>query len=331
MVWESSSCWDHKAGPCEWDDINFHLVDSADKQHRSWERGRTVDDDAVSGLWAFCQSKHSELKAKAETSQRAACAAIRQEFSKSGINTAELLEEGHVFSRHFRAEEASRDSPTGLQVLVAAAGQVEACHSGSTSSVSQHQSTRDTQAQQQLGARNEGLITGQVLGSMPYDLPHSSSETDLGVPFQWDIPSAIPTTTAATARSSDQLVQEITNLSFSTLDPYTGLGGDSAQTTHVRGPDSGFASNSGIRNDSVAIGQAQTLGLQQNGNGQVAQHPWRMYADSGSVQGRVAHNAPSSGITRPSLNQPGGFRESCADVINWDQWTESMFEDFGAR
>jgi hypothetical protein len=69
------------------------------------------------------------------------------------------------------ADEASQNSPAGLQMLAeAAANRVESSHRGSTSGVIQDQSTRDTQAQQaqqQLVAQNEGLTTGQLRASDP--------------------------------------------------------------------------------------------------------------------------------------------------------------------
>lgn len=78
---------------------------------------------------------------------------------------------------NFRAEEASQNSPTGLHALVAAADQVEAQKSGSGSGNPQHGSERDTQAQQQLGAQNEGLIAGQVLGLASYETGSNPAAT----------------------------------------------------------------------------------------------------------------------------------------------------------
>lgn len=113
-----------------------------------------VDDDAVSLLWAFCKVEHSEFQDKAEALQRVACAAIRLEFSKHDIDPAELLEEGHVFTRHFK--------PAGLEVLAAAADHVRLSRPGSASGVTQDRSTQATQAQPQLRAMNKGTNTGQV-------------------------------------------------------------------------------------------------------------------------------------------------------------------------
>jgi hypothetical protein len=178
------------------------------KEPLRWEHG--LNEDVVGWLWDFCKAKRNHLLVRAEELHPLACDIVRQGFAPD--DSAELFVQGHIFSRHF----------SGLQTLVAAADQVESRDLGSTSGVSQHQLARDTQAQQQRGARNEGLIAGQVLGSMPYCLPDLSSETDPDVLAQFDVPSATPTATVAIARSSGQLDQQTTNASFSALDPYTG-------------------------------------------------------------------------------------------------------------
>jgi hypothetical protein len=112
------------------------------------------DHDAVSWLWAFCTAKHTEVKDKAAALQRVACAAIRLEFSKHDINPAELLEEGHVFTRHFK--------PAGLEMLAVAADHVRLSRPGSASGVGQDRSTRDTQSQPRLDARSKVTNTGHV-------------------------------------------------------------------------------------------------------------------------------------------------------------------------
>jgi hypothetical protein len=115
-----------------------------------------------------------------------ACAVIHQGFSEDGVEPAELLEEGHVFSRHFKAEEAPRGSPAGLQMLADAADRMAPSRRGSTPGVAQDKSTRDTQARQaqqaqqaqkQLTARNEGPVPGQMLQSTLCDLPQSFNGT----------------------------------------------------------------------------------------------------------------------------------------------------------
>jgi hypothetical protein len=116
-----------------------------------------------------------------------ACAVIRQGFSEYGIEPAELLEEGHVFTRHFRPEEASRVSPVGLQALVAAANQVESFRPGFPSAVTRHHLARDMQAQQQVGAHNESQVAGQVPGLVPYEMntdPASNDRQDMRSPWQ---------------------------------------------------------------------------------------------------------------------------------------------------
>lgn len=236
----------------------------------SWERGRILDNDAVSCLWRFCESKHSQLKVKAKALQRVACATIRQGFSEYDIDPAELFEEGHVFSRHFRAVEASQDSSAGLQALVAAADQVQ--------------------------ANNPGLDA---------DLPQYHPEGEM--------------------RSQQQL-------SGATLDM-------AAMNQHVStakgvascGSDSGFASGSGAYGDSVAIDRAQASALPQTGSGQIAQHPWQRYTDPCWMQGTVAQNEPCSGSLYPPFDQTGEFGESSADIVNWEQWIPTIFDDCGAR
>lgn len=186
----------------------------------SWERGRTLDDDAVSWLWASCVSKHIQLEAKAKALQLVACEVIRQGFLEYDIESAELLEDGHVFSRHFRAEKASRDSSTGMQALIDAAARVEMCCQGSTTRVAQYHSTQDTQARQQLGAPDEGLSTGQVHGFESYGLPQTQSDKDHGVPSRSDKSLATPAAAAVVARSSVQSGRQQTDPSGSTFDPY---------------------------------------------------------------------------------------------------------------
>lgn len=133
----------------------------------SWERGRILDNNAVSWLWASCVSENSKFEDKAKALQRVACAFIRQGFEEYGIELDELVEEGHVFTRHFKAEAAPRNSPAGLEVLAAAIDQVESSRPESGPNVGHNQSTRDTQAHRQTRARDEGLIAGQETGLPP--------------------------------------------------------------------------------------------------------------------------------------------------------------------
>lgn len=166
----------------------------------SWERGRILDDNAVSWLWASCVSEDSQFEDKAKDLQRVACAVIRQGFLEYGIESAELLEEGHVFTRHFKAEAAPRNSPAGLEVLAAAIDQVESSRPESGPNVGQDQSTRDTQAQRQLRARDEGLIAGQVLGLPPTE-PRPAPPVTFGqqAPWQMHTNGSSPATPGAPA------------------------------------------------------------------------------------------------------------------------------------
>ncbi|GAB7336569.1 hypothetical protein MBLNU13_g09838t1 [Cladosporium sp. NU13] len=152
----------------------------------AWERGRILDDDAVSWLWASCVHKHSQLKYKAEVLQRVACAVIRQGFLEYGIELDELSEAGHVFTRHFKAEAASRNSPAGLQVLAAAANQVESSRPESGPNVDHNQSTLDTQAQRQIRARDEGPIAGQVARLPPAEARQTPPGTS-GQQASWQV------------------------------------------------------------------------------------------------------------------------------------------------
>jgi len=116
----------------------------------SWERGRILDNEAVSWLWGFCETKHNQLKVRAEALQRVACETIRQGFLEYGIDSSELFEEGHVFSRHFRAGKASQNSAVGLRALIAAADQVQANTPGIAGETLQGHSVGEMPSQQQL-------------------------------------------------------------------------------------------------------------------------------------------------------------------------------------
>jgi hypothetical protein len=105
--------------------------------------------------------------------------------------------------------------------------------------------------------------------------------------------------------------------SFSTLTPYIGLGGDHAEPTCARGPSSGLASDSG---------------LQEIGNGQVAQRPWRTYADSSWAQGTLVPHAPIDGVLNPYLGQLGQVgmaseNSTAGPETIWDDATWSWFTE----
>jgi hypothetical protein len=119
--------------------------------------------------------------------------------------------------------EVIRGASAGPHASVAAADQVEAQGPGSTSGDPRHGLARDTQARPHPGVRNKGLNAGQVLGSLPCDMPNFSNGTGHDVPSQSGVPLATPAPTATAARSYRLSDQQITNPSFSSLNPYTEL------------------------------------------------------------------------------------------------------------
>lgn len=142
------------------------------------------------------------------------------------------------------------------------------------------------------------------LGTGSDTLRHLSSGTGNDSTPQLDAPAATSATVATAVNTSGQSNQQMALPSLSTLDPYTGLGGDLAATTCIRGPNSGFAPNSGVYRDGAAIDEAQTSALRQTGDGQVAQYPWRTYTDSSCAQRTVslAHNEAVNSAPVGSLN-----------------------------
>lgn len=87
---------------------------------RRWEH--TLDEQAVGWLYEFCNSKRNYLLERAEALQPAACNAICRGFTQA--ESVELVAQGHIFSRHFRAD-SPQNPPTGLQALVAAADRIQ--------------------------------------------------------------------------------------------------------------------------------------------------------------------------------------------------------------
>lgn len=143
-------------------------------------------------------------------------------------------------------------------------------------------------------------MCAEILPHLPNAVGHETTSLS-------NASGATPAATATAANFSGQSTRQMTLPGFSTLNPYTGLGGGHAETTRVRGPNSGFALDSGVHDDSAAIGQtqSQTPGLQEIRNGQIAQHPWRTYADSSCVQRTVARHAPIDSVLTPHIDQLG--------------------------
>jgi hypothetical protein len=135
-----------------------------------WEHG--LNQDVVAWLWDFCKAKRNYLLERAKELQPLACDVVRQGFTHA--ESAELFAQGHVLSRHFRAD-LRRNSPNGLETLAAAIDQVQAQEPGFISGFAQRQSERNTQARQrQNAARDANFIAGQ--------LPRRSLN-ELGIPL----------------------------------------------------------------------------------------------------------------------------------------------------
>jgi hypothetical protein len=221
-----------------------------------------------------------------------ACDIVRQGFTQA--ESAELLEQGHIFSKHFRVD-SPRNSP--------AADQVQANVSGIAGDIPHHQLAEEMRSKQQLPDATVGMTAiNQQFRQQPM-LPHWQSTTE----------SSWPRGTAA-------------QTAHPTLPPESSIPNNSTdEQAASRGPDLGSVPSLTVYDDSATIEALRGSALQQIGNEQ-NERSSRPFVDSGWVQETIAQHTPfESALTLPLDELGHDGITTVSNPVDWD-YDEFCFE-----